>query len=62
MGDPQERLFAGALKLIETGNCPNANLLPKSLDVLDTVTQRQGRLSRALWPAWQGIEQLTGFQ
>ncbi len=30
LGDPAERLLAGALKLIETGVCPSAAALPKS--------------------------------
>lgn len=58
MGDPQERLLVAARMLIESGVCPDSNLLPKEVK----SPAQQGRYAGAEWPFWRGIEQDSGFQ
>jgi carboxyl-terminal processing protease len=58
MGDPQERLLVAARQLIETGTCPDGNLLPKEV----RFNSQDARYAAGQWPFWRGIEHDSGFQ
>jgi carboxyl-terminal processing protease len=58
MGDPEERLLVAARQWIETGQCPDAALLPKEAK----ASPENSRNLNAQWAFWRGIEKDTGFQ